>query len=309
MNGAITACRRGRAAPRQPQKAPRDRSGKTAALALACLLSALTGLSATPAAFRLSTSVDGALAGTGLLLGAGAFAYERSVGQPLPPSGILDPGSVNPLDRPFMAPFSATLDPISTAFTLTALAAPAVLLSAPSDDWFPLGVMYAESMLLTWGVKELGKNLLPRYRPYMYYSGYPEAELSNGDYRQSFPSGHTALAFTAAGFTACAFSLYYADSPWKVPAIAGSYALASAVAALRVASGNHFVTDVLAGAALGTLSGWLVPALHATAFALPGLGASRAGVSGNASPGEGNTRAGTLSFAVLPTGVSFTLRL
>ena len=46
------------------------------------------------------------------------------------------------------------------------------------------------------------------------------------------------------------------------PVIAASYSLAAATAAMRVASGCHFVTDVLAGAALGSVIGIAVPALH-----------------------------------------------
>ena len=44
--------------------------------------------------------------------------------------------------------------------------------------------------------------------------------------------------------------------------IISSYALASAVGISRVASGNHFITDVLCGAAIGTCCGIVVPFLH-----------------------------------------------
>ena len=37
---------------------------------------------------------------------------------------------------------------------------------------------------------------------------------------------------------------------------------AAAVGTLRVAAGRHFPTDVLAGAALGSLIGWLIPTVH-----------------------------------------------
>ena len=40
------------------------------------------------------------------------------------------------------------------------------------------------------------------------------------------------------------------------------YAGAVGVAALRVAAGKHFPTDVVAGAALGSAVGWLVPTIH-----------------------------------------------
>ena len=40
------------------------------------------------------------------------------------------------------------------------------------------------------------------------------------------------------------------------------FAAAATTAALRVAAHRHFPTDVVAGAALGTAVGWVVPLLH-----------------------------------------------
>jgi undecaprenyl-diphosphatase len=42
-----------------------------------------------------------------------------------------------------------------------------------------------------------------------------------------------------------------------------SYALALATAALRVGSGNHFLSDVVAGALIGTVSGIVIPLIFA----------------------------------------------
>ena len=73
----------------------------------------------------------------------------------------------------------------------------------------------------------------------------------------SFPSGHTATAFTGAEF----LRLQYKDSnPWI--GIAG-YAVASGVALSRVAHNEHWFTDIIAGAGVGILSTrlahWLYP--------------------------------------------------
>ena len=48
---------------------------------------------------------------------------------------------------------------------------------------------------------------------------------------------------------------------------------------MRVASGSHFLTDVLAGAVIGTASGILVPMIHTAIFKRP-----KVDVSGNISP-------------------------
>ena len=123
-------------------------------------------------------------------------------------------------------------------------------------------VMYAEAFLLTSGTKDLLKYGISRYRPYTYedVGDIPEEELE--DSYNSFPSGHTSYAFLGATFLSTTFAREYPDHPWKIPVIAGAYTLSTAVAVSRVAAGSHFVTDVLAGAAIGSLFGWLVPVMH-----------------------------------------------
>lgn len=67
----------------------------------------------------------------------------------------------------------------------------------------------------------------------------------NGKDDDSFPSGHTSVAFQGAAFIHKRYGLKYA-----IPAYVG----ASFVAWSRVDSDNHFTTDVLAGAAIGVVS-------------------------------------------------------
>ena len=144
------------------------------------------------------------------------------------------------------------------------MAAPAVLLATDKDEWFTIGTMYAETLLIANGIKELTKLCVTRARPYMYYdpSTYPEDDLEDGDFANSFPSGHSTMAFAGATFASYTFSKYFPDSPYRYAVTGGSYALALATAALRIKSGNHFMTDVLSGAVIGSATGFLVPWLH-----------------------------------------------
>ena len=169
---------------------------------------------------------------------------------------------VNPFDRLIMNPYSKPLDYAGTAMVGLTLLLPAVLLAAPSKDYWKIGVEYAETFALAYGVKELCKFCVNRARPYMYFYGAPENKILEGDWNKSFLSGHTTLSFAAAGFTSFLFCKYFSDSPWKIPVIVSSFALASATAGLRLASGNHFMTDVLCGAVIGTGIGILVPFLN-----------------------------------------------
>jgi membrane-associated phospholipid phosphatase len=177
--------------------------------------------------------------------------------------GSLDKENVNIVDRSFLFSYNSTLDKISDYSVYALLMLPALSLAGNITDknaWLTYGIMYTEAFLLTYGTKELLKKVIIRYRPYMYSGGIPDG--MENDYYHSFPSGSTALAFLSAGFLSAAFSAEYPESKWKTPVIAGIYTLATGIAACRIISGSHFLTDVFAGAAIGSLYGWIIPVLH-----------------------------------------------
>lgn len=81
-------------------------------------------------------------------------------------------------------------------------------------------------------------------------------ERPDGSNNRSFPSGHTAQAFTAATF----MSKEYGDlSPWYS---IGAYAVATSVGALRILNNKHYLSDVLVGAGIGILTTNLVYVTH-----------------------------------------------
>lgn len=166
---------------------------------------------------------------------------------------------VNSFDRLFALPYNKSLDTAGTITAAISFLTPAALLAAPVEDYWKIGLSYVETMLLAYGAKELTKHFVDRPRPYMYFDGAPQKEIESGDWDDSFVSGHTTLSFAAATFTTFVFCQYFPDSPWKIPIIATSFTLAAATAGLRIASGNHFITDVLVGAGLGSTIGFLVP--------------------------------------------------
>ncbi len=172
----------------------------------------------------------------------------------------LSPSDVNGIDRVLMFSYSEPLDSVSDYTQYAAFLSPAVFaLAAPVGDWLGIGVMYAGSAALSYATRTGIKAAVKRNRPYMYFDNPPASLIAEGDHLDSFPSGHSIMAFTGAGYTATLFAVRYPDSPYRVPAVAGAYALATATAALRVGSGSHFLTDVVAGAAVGTLFGFIVP--------------------------------------------------
>ena len=170
-----------------------------------------------------------------------------------------DKNEINSFDRPFMNPYSKALDYTATGLELASLMTPLFLIPTPTQDYWKLGVEYAETIALAWGAKELAKHCVTRYRPYMYFEGAPQSAIDDGDYKDSFFSGHATLSFAAASFTTYQALMYYPDSPYKWITIGISYALCTTTAVLRLSSGNHFMTDVLCGAVVGTALGFFIP--------------------------------------------------
>lgn len=131
----------------------------------------------------------------------------------------------------------------------------------PQRHAFENAAMVTEAVLANITLTTVVKRLVARRRPAFYYerSGYAEFDLDSGEQFVSFPSGDTSIAFSAASAaTTVAFLRGYPEAPY-VLAVGG--VLASGVAALRVAADVHWPTDVVAGAALGTLVGIGMPLL------------------------------------------------
>lgn len=89
------------------------------------------------------------------------------------------------------------------------------------------------------------KPFVARPRPCDFNTAVQLLVTRPGDF--SFPSGHTGAAFAAAS------ALYFSRCRWWRPAAA----LAVLIAFSRLYLYLHFPTDVLAGAMIGILTGWL----------------------------------------------------
>jgi PAP2 superfamily protein len=106
------------------------------------------------------------------------------------------------------------------------------------------------AMLLNTGVKYA----VGRSRPYVYFGG-GGADTRDGNL--SFFSGHTTFAFAvAASSSTLLLSQHAPHAEWVS---AGAFATAGFIGYLRIAADQHYLTDVLAGAAVGTAVGWAVP--------------------------------------------------
>ncbi len=166
-------------------------------------------------------------------------------------------------DRWLLFDYSEDIDKLSDYTQYLSIALPGVLLFTDMQETFlSILVLYGESMLYSFGVKYLFKAFISRKRPYVYREDTSSELLSDQDAINSFPSGHTTMAFTSAVFTSYVFCLSNPESKFKIPFWISTLSLAGLTGALRISSGSHFLSDVIAGAAIGSFFGFLIPYLH-----------------------------------------------
>jgi hypothetical protein len=130
---------------------------------------------------------------------------------------------------------------------------------------FQMAMMNIEALTVNAAINGLVTGLASRERPYRDDCvGEAATELrdcrSSKRYR-SFYSGHTSTTFTVAGLTCIHHAylpLYGGGAADVLPCIA-SFGVAAATGALRVVGDQHFASDVLVGAAMGTLTGLTLP--------------------------------------------------
>jgi membrane-associated phospholipid phosphatase len=136
-------------------------------------------------------------------------------------------------------------------------------------DAAKVGLLWAESMSIT-GLLYTGSVYFhDKYRPYTYNPNVDLVKRTRGGGKNSFFAGHVALVGTSTFFTAKVLADYHPNSraKWVFFSVAGLATAATGY--LRFRAGEHFLTDILIGAAEGTLTGILVPHFHKTKYQNP----------------------------------------
>ena len=177
--------------------------------------------------------------------------------------GGLDRHDVPGIDRAFMHDFDYELQNLGhVLLTATMLMPLASVAGGDVADAVRIGALFGQTMLLSYGSKGALVHVFPRHRPHTYFHGTPRAYLEDDGSRKSFFSGHTSHSFAAATFSTVVFADLYPESRYRYLVGVTAYGLSSAVGVSRVLAGRHFVSDVVVGAAWGSLVGWLVPHLY-----------------------------------------------
>ena len=167
-----------------------------------------------------------------------------------------------------------TADALSTVVdvVIPASAATYLLLSANAGGNVSAGLV--DALLVTEAaagallVNQVVKLLVGRQRPHAFFGN--DVGYSKSEDNLSFYGGHTSFAFSvvAATVTVAAMRGY----PGVGIAAGVGFTLAAGVGYLRIAADQHYLTDILVGAALGGLMGWAIPRVFHSPSPAPSTG-------------------------------------
>jgi membrane-associated phospholipid phosphatase len=191
----------------------------------------------------------------------GASLYLDGV-KPSADPARLDSSNIPWFDKLYTTKHSTAMGTATDLLVVAAAALPGVALPGLSfRQTLTLGTMWAETLGLAYCLDAAIKSAVVRFRPYAYASPAP-SDIGSLDISSSFPSRHATLAFASAVFAGSTFDELHPSSPYRGVVWGTGLGVATLISSLRVASGDHFVSDVVAGAALGALCGFAVPLLH-----------------------------------------------
>ncbi len=123
-------------------------------------------------------------------------------------------------------------------------------------------VVIGEATLVTGALTTAAKYATSRPLPAVVNNQDPALARRSAGYR-AFWSGHAAIGATLAVSLAETMRLRHeAASRWI---LAGGLAVTAGASALKLAAGEHYLTDVVVGAIVGAGVGWLIPRLHRVA--------------------------------------------
>lgn len=218
-----------------------------------------------PSPYEISWAKDATWLGTGLAGTVTGFLIIQNKDDISEETILnLDKENVPSFDRWSAGNYNEDLNKISDIPFYTSFAIPfAVLFTGEQNNNLgQLSVMYLESLSTTAALFTISAGLTDRIRPRAYNEDLDLETRTKSTNSRSFYSGHVAASATATFFAAKVWTDFNPDMKNKWLIWTGAALVPATVGVLRVEAGNHFLSDVLLGYALGAASGILVPELH-----------------------------------------------
>ena len=215
--------------------------------------------------YKCDWAKDGLILGSGAIIVSTAYVIDHS------PSALslqeikqLSIESINWFDRGAVYRSSDEAAKISDVAAGLSIAAPLVLFSDSKirKEWSIHTLMYFETILFSASVPSIGKGSVKRTRPFVYNPDVTLDKKTTGEARRSFFSRHTTIAFASAVFLSTVYNNSYPNSKWTPYVWTGSLLAAGAVGYFRYEAGEHFPTDIITGAVVGSAIGYFIPHLH-----------------------------------------------
>jgi len=217
--------------------------------------------------YKISWEKDAAILGAGITVsGLGYWLEQKITPLSIQEISALSRNDVIAFDRSATYNWSKSLTTLSDVSVAITMLSPVLLFIDKSvqKDFQPIGAMYFETLLFSTFVPSIAKGLSARSRPFVYNAEAPQEIKLDAEAKKSYFSGHTTVAFASAVFLSSVYDNYFPDSKYTKYIWAGSLTTASLVGYLRYASGNHYPTDILTAAVVGSAIGYLIPYLHKT---------------------------------------------
>ncbi len=213
--------------------------------------------------YSLDKNKDLFLSGIGI--GLNVLGYSLNVeGATLEGLSRLNENNLWSLDRSAIRNNSQKAQTLSDVILYSSISIPLIIYADVKcrSEGLTIGLMGLETFLLTNGITTITKVAVERYRPFTYNPDIPiDVKLGSGS-TLSFFSGHTSVTTSLSFFAAKVLTDLRPGSKnnWLIWTFGAT--TPALIGYLRFEAGKHFLTDVIAGYALGAIIGYAVPAVH-----------------------------------------------